>query len=288
LLSDDQTSREILISVAGLNVLLRTSDSGVADRISSRYRQFLGTAGIPLIKVDLEIVPGALFIQPKPGAWEIQSLFSEDRLTYQSYLEVGEVDLVTGRGVLRMAPEANVENLLRAIYAWLCLKYEGILLHAAGVVRQGRGYVFFGPSGAGKTTTSGLAARSSDVVSDDLVILRDHDGGWRLHGVPFKGELSDAPRANQEAPLQGIFRLRQDTSHFVEPLSTARSVADLVASAPFVVGQASLSDRLVGLCHRLAMNVPVLQLHLKKDEGFWKAIDDYFAALPAAASANRR
>jgi hypothetical protein len=95
-----------------------------------------------------------------------------------------------------------------------------------------------------------------------------------LYGVPFKGELSEAPRANQHAPLKGLYRLRQDTSHYLEPIPPIKAVADLVAASPFIVREKRLSDQLMKVCSKIVACVPVQQLHFKRDDGFWKVIVD--------------
>jgi hypothetical protein len=133
-----------------------------------------------------------------------------------------------------------------------------------------------------------LAARTADVVSDDLVIIRCDNGGCTLHGVPFKGELSDAPRANQSAPLAGLYRLRQDTGHYLEAIPRMQAVAELAAASPFVVREPALSDRLLEVCNRIAKTVPVQQLHFRRDDGFWKVIDGREQSLPETASADGR
>jgi hypothetical protein len=231
-LTDAKQEHHILINIADFAVCLVTEEEYVAQRIRSRYHEFLGSTETPLITIELKIIPGAIFIEPEPGQFIIEASYEGDHLTYKSYLERGEVDLIEGRGYLEMSPQASVENLLRAVYAWFCIRNDALLLHSAGVIRDGDGYVFFGPSGAGKTTTSRLAARTALVVSDDLVIIRCDESGGTLYGVPFKGQVSDAPRANQKAPIKGIFRLRQDTSHYIEPLSPIKAVADLVWLPP--------------------------------------------------------
>lgn len=276
----------LTIDIGGFIVSIETKDGSIRKRISERYQEFLCTDNTPQLTIFVNVQPNALYIEPVPGPWVIDVDYKDNRLTYQSYLERGEVDFVSGLGHLDMAPEANIENFLRAIFAWLCLTNGGLLLHAAGVIRNGLGYVFFGPSGAGKTTTSRLAARSADIVSDDLVIIRLNNGSGTLHGVPFRGQLSEAPRANQSAPLKAMFRLRQDTAHFVEPLSHIKAVADLVASSPFVVSDLSLANRLVEVCDVMAKTLPVMQLHFKRDDGFWKVIDEHFEKVPKTASAN--
>jgi hypothetical protein len=268
----------ILINIADFVVSLETDDPIVAGRLRRRYQDFLTAGGQPIVTIRLSIVPNALYIEPQPGPWVIETSYIDDYLVYKSYQEKGEVDFKKGQGFLEMAPEAHIENLLRAVYAWLCVKHDSLLLHAAGVIRDGQGFVFFGPSGAGKTTTSRLAARTADVVSDDLVIIRCQGAGCTLFGVPFKGELSEAPRANQRAPLRGIFRLRQDTTHYLEPIPKVKAVADLVASSPFIVRELNLSEQLVDVCSRIVNKIPVQELHFQRDDGFWKVIYEQSAA----------
>lgn len=269
-----QIQQQILINIANFVVALHTNDTGVAEKLKQRYHEFLGTDETPDISVTLKIVPGALYIEPQPGPWIIESSYENDRLVFRSYQEKGEVDLITGIGYLEMDPTTQVDNFLRTVYAWLCVKNDSLLLHSAGVIRDGLGYVFFGPSGAGKTTTSRLASKQAHVVSDDLVIIRCDGDRCTLNGVPFKGELSEAPRANQQAPLKGLYRLRQDTSHYLESLPHIRAVADLVAASPFIVREKSLSDQLLAVCSKIARCVPVQQLHFKRDDGFWKVLLD--------------
>jgi hypothetical protein len=265
---------QILVKIASFVVALNTSDTGVAQSLEQRYHEFLGSNETPDISVTLKIVPGALYIEPKPGPWIIESSYENDRLVYCSYQERGQVDLISGEGYLEMDPTTQVDNFLRTIYAWLCVTNDALLLHSAGVIRDGFGFVFFGPSGAGKTTTSRLASRRGHVVSDDLVIISCDENGCTLHGVPFKGELSEAPRANQQAPLKGLYRLRQDTSHYLEPISHIKAVADLVAASPFIVREKRLSEQLMKVCSKIAKCVPVQQLHFKRDDGFWEVILD--------------
>jgi hypothetical protein len=278
----------LVINIANIAVALETQDDQVAERIRDRYAAFLEQTAPPRFIIRLTIIPGALFMQPEPGPWVIESSYSQEQLIYRSYTERGQIHLQSGEGWLEMAPTAHVENFLRVAYAWLCLQNGGLLLHAAGAIRNGQGFVFFGPSGAGKTTTSRLAARTADVVSDDLVIIRCDNGGCTLHGVPFKGELSDAPRANQSAPLAGLYRLRQDTGHYLEAIPRMQAVAELAAASPFVVREPALSDRLLEVCNRIAKTVPVQQLHFRRDDGFWKVIDGREQSLPETASADGR
>lgn len=282
------TAHHVTIDIADFAVAISSTDATFIERQRQRYAEFLAPQAEPRIVIETELIPGVLFVEPRPGPWHIDSEIGPERLRFESYQEKGEVDLRTGRGVLQLDPQAHVENFLRVIYAWLCVENDALLLHGAGIIRDDLGYVFFGPSGAGKTTTSRLASRQGLVLSDDLVIIREHADGFKLHGVPFKGTLSEAPRANQTAPLRGIFRLRQDRQHFVTPLSTITATAELVGASPFVVREKRLSGQLIGVCNHIARSVPMQSLHFRRDDGFWQVIDEYFTDLSQTASTNGR
>jgi hypothetical protein len=275
-----RVKHRIVINIAGFVVALELNNDRLATRIQERYRLFLGEDEAPHLEIAITATPDVLFVPVTGGDWVIDAQMRDDRLTFLSYRERGEIDITAGVGQLEMDPEADIENFLRVVFAWLCLQHDAVLLHAGGVRRDsdGLGYVFFGPSGAGKTTSTTLSGPQATILSDDLVVIRPSDaGGCRLHGVPFRGELVEAPRANQSAPLKAIFRLQQADQHALEPLSHTVAVAEMAAAAPFVVGSAGQHDRLIRTCSRIAQSTAVYRLSFRKDPGFWTVIDEHLA-----------
>src|SRR5690349_20641886 len=68
----------------------------------------------------------------------------------------------------------------------LLVHRRGVELHACGIIDRGRGLLFIGNSGHGKTTTARLWMREPvEVVSDDRVIVRAENGGWTMYGTPW-------------------------------------------------------------------------------------------------------
>ncbi|MGH7208368.1 MAG: hypothetical protein ACREIL_03180, partial [Nitrospiraceae bacterium] len=98
---------------------------------------------------------------------------------------------------------------------------RGVEVHACGVVdSDGRGYLFAGQSGAGKTTMARLWQKAGGagevmVLSDDRIVLRYEAGRFWMYGTPWHGEaeLSSAARA----PLNGIYLLRHGPSNKLVP-----------------------------------------------------------------------
>lgn len=68
-------------------------------------------------------------------------------------------------------------------------KYNGFILHSAGVSIDNKGYIFCGKSGSGKTTISNLFRQSENAVllTDEAVLIRQQNSDVRIYGTPWKG-----------------------------------------------------------------------------------------------------
>ena len=74
--------------------------------------------------------------------------------------------------MLALSQPMVIENYLRLVTAYAALSMGGVLFHSAGVVVDGRAYLFVGRSGAGKSTLARLAlATGTDILSDDNNLL---------------------------------------------------------------------------------------------------------------------
>jgi len=266
-------SLTIRIADWDVTLLVDECDEATRARIVEYYAAFRVTTGVsaPVIRVRVE--PGELYVPFHPSrTWQIHSALREGRLEFRSHFEMGWLDWNSGQGALEMRPRGSPENFLRVLYAWRCLEQDALLLHASGIIRDGRGYVFFGPSGSGKTTITRLS-QAHTVLSDDLVIIKKQDARWRVYGVPFRGDLPEAPRTNAAADLRRIFALKKDAAHQVTTLSAPEAVARLSACVPFVMTQPEHARRVTATCAALNAAVPARTLHFRRDAEFWEVID---------------
>ncbi len=150
----------------------------------------------------------------------------------------------------------------------LLTRRGGIEVHACGVIEHGEGTVFLGNSGDGKTTTARLwqsAAPGVELVSDDRVILRPHDGVWWMYGSPWHGEAEICSTAR--APLRRIFALHKAPLNAIELLAPAQAAARILACAfpPFhdAAGLAAVVD----IAASVAAAVPVARFSFVNDPG---------------------
>ena len=109
---------------------------------------------------------------------------------------------------------------------------RGLEVHGCGVIAaDGRGYLFVGQSGAGKTTMARLwlADTGTTILSDDRVVLRiEPDGVW-MFGTPWHGEAPLASPARVR--LSHVFFLQQSLHDRLEPIGAAAAAARLLASS---------------------------------------------------------
>ena len=268
-------SNLVNLEIAGIRTALEIFNDKMLAKVRERYAAFIGNEARPQVLVRVQVVPGARFVEPRPGPLIVETTFDGSRLTYRSYTDAGWADLDRGEGELQLAPETDAENFLRVLYAHLCLREGGLVLHAAGVLRERGGFVFFGESGSGKTTTSRLSMELGyTVLSDDLVILRKRDDTYRVYGVPFRGEMMEAPRTNASGNLVGLYTLVKSQQHELIALAPSRAISRLTSCIPFVITDPTSAGRVMQICSDLVAHVPVRELHFSRDSGFWRIIDE--------------
>lgn len=181
-----------------------------------------------------------------------------------------ELALVTAEGPVF---ERGLENFLRLLTASYILQEGGLLLHAATVVRDGRAYVFFGPSGAGKTTVTRLSP-DDIVLSDDMTLVLPTGGRFEAVGIPFGMAHHHVPDTREAFPIAGLHRLVQSPAVERSPLKGAPALAELATCLPYVCedrDEASLSLAIAG---RLLESVPAWRLFFRKDDSFWNVIQE--------------
>lgn len=149
----------------------------------------------------------------------------------------------------------------------------GVEVHAVGISdARGRGHLFLGHSGAGKSTTARLWLDRPGVriLSDDRIILREREGRIWMYGTPWHG---DAGIASPDcATLSGMYLLEHGSGNERLPLPQGRAAAELFTRS-FVPHHSEEGIRFtLNFLDRVARQVPCSTFRFVPDETAVEAI----------------
>lgn len=180
-----------------------------------------------------------------------------------------------GGGNLRLSsaqPVEDIDYFLRVVLALLVHQSGGVLMHTAGIIRNGHVYLFFGHSGSGKTTVCKASADDYTILNDDLILLVPQGKNWLAHGTPFWNPTQIKP-ANRNAPVaKMMYLLIQDTRVYTQKLAPGKATAALISNVPVIPQDKDRSAQLLKVLSQLQSNSPVYELHFLPDNSFWDVI----------------
>jgi hypothetical protein len=124
-------------------------------------------------------------------------------------------------------------RLYHALYLRLALRARRVFVHASGVVKEGRAFLFVGPSGAGKTTISSML-EGVQVIHDDSIFLEMVGPTPHVRPAPFLGNgrfLRDRLRDGvQRFPVGAIYFLHKSARPSLEPVAPGAAFAKLLTA----------------------------------------------------------
>ena len=105
----------------------------------------------------------------------------------------------------------SLNTVMMLMFAFSTARKNTLLMHASVTMKDGKGYLFLGKSGTGKSTHSQLwidHVGDSSLLNDDNPILRVEDNGEvRVYGSPWSGKTPCY--RNLSVPVGAIVSLRQ-------------------------------------------------------------------------------
>lgn len=136
-------------------------------------------------------------------------------------------------------------SMLRVMFALVVILHDGISMHSSTVMLDGKGYMFMGKSGTGKSTHSRLwmqAFPEAELLNDDNPVVRMIDGNAIVFGTPWSGKTPCY--RNMAVPVGGIVRLSQAPANRFERLEDIKAFVEIYKGCSVLRADVSLHDLL--------------------------------------------
>ena len=174
-------------------------------------------------------------------------------------------DYREGRVIMPKYKFKNAFNeALKMMYALATAGKGTMIIHAAVVSCEGKGYLFLGPSGTGKSTHARLWLKhfeGTELLNDDHPVVRD----GIVYGSPWSGKKTPCYR-NVSVPIGGIVMLSQAPYNKIRRLSGIEAYVDLAESVGGMPWNIRISENLHQTMNRLAQTIPMWHLECLPDE----------------------
>jgi hypothetical protein len=179
------------------------------------------------------------------SAWDDLTL-TEQRfgLNWRSLLNIAAGELILRAGVLF----AN-----------------GLVFHAAGIDDNGRGILYVGHSGEGKSTQANFLGTipGTVIMNEDRVAVRSTAGRAVCYGTPWGGSADIA--LNHSVPLSVIILLEQAQENSIEPIPSSISAPLLLARAFLPYWDHLLMEKACTNLNAILDCVPVYRLRCRPE-----------------------
>ena len=197
---------------------------------------------------------------PEDASLHQLAIFSDDHTSADLFSERGEFFRQGGVGSLTMFPTDQI------LIARLLSDRAGVFVHSCGAVMDGKGLLFVGHSGAGKSTMAELIAPHGPILCDDRNIVRHYGNKWHVFGSWSHGDFPDV--SSLSVPLNAILFIEQASGNRISRLDDRREIVRRLLGnviRPFVT--VDWWNKTLTVIERLVNEVACYRLEFDKSGG---------------------
>ena len=280
------------MEIAGVRFSITCKDSVILQQPGPTYNSFLEKingnnqdADINIL-LDLETIPSienSTKLFDSGHSWSMFLLESNDYLlsfnppatkdkpVWQAHFnrELKNVTVYCGE---KLVTEQNSKTVLsnpvrypldQILLMYFLSNNHGALIHAACVNINGKGFIFPGKSGAGKSTITHQLGAMKDIelLNDDRVVVRKINGVFNAYGTPWPGEAGIAE--NNNTPLSGIFFIKHGSANNIKVLNSKEAIERLLPVTSIPWYDKEVIPKILDFCDDLISNIPKYELQFK-------------------------
>ena len=182
-----------------------------------------------------------------------------------------ETDEDYTRATLSITPERRsalfaINNSLMILYAFRTASMGTLEMHSSVVIRDGKGYMFLGKSGTGKSTHSRQWLETfpgTELLNDDNPVIRADGTGVRVYGTPWSGKTPCYHKL--DVPVGAIVRIRQSPENRATRLGLVEAYASVYSSCSGLKAERKIADGLHATLEQVVTTVPCFVLDCRPD-----------------------
>lgn len=160
-----------------------------------------------------------------------------------------------------------VNNALMLMYAFSTATLGTLEMHSSVVVKEGKGYMFLGKSGTGKSTHSRMWLENIEdtwLLNDDNPIIRvEADGTAIVYGSPWSGKTPCYK--NEKAPVGALVLIRQCPENRIEQLRLPEAYSIIYSSCSGFKADEKMAEGLYQTIASVVTSVPCFLLDCLPD-----------------------
>lgn len=160
-----------------------------------------------------------------------------------------------------------VNNALMLLYAFRTAGMSTLEMHASVTVKDGKGFLFLGQSGTGKSTHSSLWLKNipgTHLLNDDNPVVRFLDGEARVYGSPWSGKTPCY--RNEDYPIGAFVRINRAPYNAIHRQNVTESFASISSSSSGLRAIRSIGDGLFATISSLIQSIPCYVLDCLPDD----------------------
>ncbi|MBR0532796.1 MAG: hypothetical protein IJJ96_09320, partial [Bacteroidales bacterium] len=160
-----------------------------------------------------------------------------------------------------------VNNALMLMYAFRTAGLDTIEIHASCTVCEGKGFLFLGKSGTGKSTHSRLWLKNVPgawLLNDDNPVIRIMDGVPRVYGTPWSGKTPCY--INDDYPVGAVVRINRAPHDAIHRMGLVEGFASLYSSSSGLRALKPIADGLFNTVSSVVQKVPCYMMDCLPDD----------------------
>ena len=245
------------------NFQINEMSANSLPKLSIKYEQFFSRykpTGLPVYRVGTRFQ----IFRADREFWEVIVWTGQTEIYLRTNSKWDEIVLIEQNTIENI--DLNILNygIGELIIRSAIIENCGIVFHSSGLDDNGKGILFVGRSGSGKSTQMGFWCQFSGIIplNDDRNAVRNDLNQSTCFSMPWGG--ADKIVSNHSARLSALILLEQAPENSIRQLSGTEAAPLLLARAFLPYWDAELMQRAISNLDHIIKNVPVFRLRCKR------------------------